>query len=195
MKTIFTIHAGEYLVGSAIEKQCKDWEIWLPSRDTGIDLLMRHKQNKTTKSIQVKFSKSWTETHTKEEFRRNFNTQGWWSLNKQKIKNSPADFWIFALYSFDNKKHDYLIFPKEELIHLYRNIGHWNKVNRNGNEVNTIQSYFWTFKNNTAIEGRGVTKKQLSKLFKKPDSLNTDPDIKKRNVSNNLNNWSILTKP
>jgi len=150
MKPIFTIHAGEYLVGAELEKQCKDWEIWLPSRDVGTDLLIRHKTTRATKSIQVKFSKSWTETHTNVNFRKYFRTQGWWSLKKEKIKNSPADYWVFALYSFDTSKNDFLIFKKDELIKLYRSIDRWN--------LKTIQSYFWTLKNDTAFEGRGLKK-------------------------------------
>ena len=46
MKPIFTIHAGEYLVGAVLEKKCPDWEIWLPSRDVGTDLLIRHKRTR-----------------------------------------------------------------------------------------------------------------------------------------------------
>lgn len=178
MKPIFSIHAGEYLVGSEIEKQCPDWEIWLPSRDVGTDLLIRHKSTKQTKSIQVKFSKSWTETHTRVEFRKHFRTQGWWTLKKDKVRSSPADYWIFALYSFDTSKNDYLIFRKEELINLYKSNKRWD------NE--TIQSYFWTLKNDTAFEGRGLKKKEIQRLLDYPQ------EFQKRDVSFHLNNWSIL---
>jgi hypothetical protein len=36
MKPIFTIHAGEYLVGSYIEEHYKYFNVWIPSKDTGI---------------------------------------------------------------------------------------------------------------------------------------------------------------
>ena len=46
MKPIFTIHAGEYLVAAEIEKTLKEVTVWLPSKDTGIDLLLAYKSNK-----------------------------------------------------------------------------------------------------------------------------------------------------
>ncbi len=58
MKPLFTIHAGEYLVGSHIENQFKDWRVWIPSKDTGIDLLVSNADNSKTASIQVKFQKT-----------------------------------------------------------------------------------------------------------------------------------------
>jgi len=39
MKSLFTIHAGEYLVASHIEQHYKRVNVWIPSRDTGVDLL------------------------------------------------------------------------------------------------------------------------------------------------------------
>src|SRR5690554_1866372 len=45
MQPLFTIHAGEYLVGSHIEQHLRDpngdkVNVWVPSKDTGIDLLV-----------------------------------------------------------------------------------------------------------------------------------------------------------
>ncbi len=40
MKPLFTIHGGEYLVGSYIERHFKRVNVWVPSRDTGVDLLV-----------------------------------------------------------------------------------------------------------------------------------------------------------
>jgi Mrr restriction endonuclease-like protein len=179
MKTLFTIHAGEYLVGAEIEKQCSDWEVWLPSRDTGIDLLIRSKATKQTKSIQVKFSKSWTETHTNEKIRKYFRTQGWWTLNKEKIKNSPADYWIFALYSFDTSKNDFIIISKNELIALYKGLKVWDQK--------TIHSYIWTLQDGRAFEGRSLGKKGGIKRLVDGEFDNTI-----RNLSPNLNNWKRL---
>lgn len=40
MKTLFTVHAGEFLVGSEIEKRITGANVWVPSKDKGIDLLI-----------------------------------------------------------------------------------------------------------------------------------------------------------
>jgi len=178
MKPIFTIHVGEYLVGSEIEKQLSDWEVWLPSRDVGVDLLIRNKTTNSIKTIQVKFSKSWTETHTKVEFRKSFRTQGWWTLNSEKIKNSPADYWIFALYSFNTSKNDFIIITKTKLIQLYTNLDVINNK--------TIHSYLWTLKNDRAFEGRGLRKNQIK------DLINGEYNDTDRDLTAYLNNWGIL---
>lgn len=96
MKSLFTIHAGEYLVGSHIESKFKNLNIWLPSKDTGIDLLLTNKSNSKTLSIQVKFSKDFLATNMDELFQSGLKSCGWWTLNKKKIEKSNADFWIFV---------------------------------------------------------------------------------------------------
>ncbi len=42
MRPLFTIHAGEYLVGSEIEQHFKKEKlnVWIPSRGADIDLLV-----------------------------------------------------------------------------------------------------------------------------------------------------------
>jgi len=54
---MFTIHAGEYLIGSYIEENFKNYNVWVPSKDTGIDLLVTNSKNNKAVSLQVKYSK------------------------------------------------------------------------------------------------------------------------------------------
>lgn len=86
MKPIFTIHAGEYLVGSYIEENYKDYNVWIPSKDIGIDLLVTNSDNTRTVSIQVKFSKDFLITHGRKEYQKYLLSCGWWTLNRDKIK-------------------------------------------------------------------------------------------------------------
>lgn len=57
MTPLFTVHAGEYIVGEKIEKEFKELNVWIPSKDTGIDLLITNKENTDTVSLQVKLSR------------------------------------------------------------------------------------------------------------------------------------------
>ena len=41
----------------AIEENFKHLNVWLPSKDTGVDILVTDKANRRTLSMQVKFSK------------------------------------------------------------------------------------------------------------------------------------------
>src|SRR5690606_37054420 len=105
MQPLFTIHAGEYLVGSHIEQHLRDpngdkVNVWVPSKDTGIDLLVTDKTNKKTTSLQVKFSKDFLLTHGRPEYRDKLLSCGWWTLDREKIRKSPADYWVFVRQSY-----------------------------------------------------------------------------------------------
>ncbi len=63
MKPLFTIHGGEYLVGSHIELHFNRVNVWIPSRDKGADLLVSDRHNRRSLSLQVKSSKDFLVTH------------------------------------------------------------------------------------------------------------------------------------
>ncbi|HEY4481722.1 MAG TPA: hypothetical protein VI489_02610 [Candidatus Brocadiaceae bacterium] len=84
MRPLFTINAGEYLVGSFIEKKFKHFNIWVPAKDKGVDLLVTNAKNNKAVSLQVKFSKDYLVTHMKD-------TCGWYQLDREKIRQSTSD--------------------------------------------------------------------------------------------------------
>ena len=57
MRPLFTVHAGEFLVGQHIEKEFKDKSVWVPTKDKGIDLLVTNSGNTKAVTLQVKFSR------------------------------------------------------------------------------------------------------------------------------------------
>ena len=134
MKPLFTVHGGEYLVGSHIEEQFRHVNVWIPSRDTGIDLLVSDQKSRRTVSLQVKFSKDFLVTHMKPAFQKNLRACGWWTINRDKLGASPADFWVFVLLGFDRRSKDYVIVPPKELLRRLESIHGLQK---------TIQSYLW----------------------------------------------------
>jgi hypothetical protein len=120
MKSQFTIHFGEYLVGAHIEKTYtkKKWSVWLPAKDTGIDLLVSNSGNRKTVSLQVKFSKDFHPTHGTPIQKALLLASGWWTLDPKKIEKSVADFWVFVLPSFTDKKkpNSFIILPPAKLL-------------------------------------------------------------------------------
>ncbi len=46
MKPVFTIHEGEYLVGSYIENKFKKINLWVPSKDTGVAVVTKSVDNR-----------------------------------------------------------------------------------------------------------------------------------------------------
>ncbi|GAB4002181.1 hypothetical protein GCM10028807_60260 [Spirosoma daeguense] len=177
MKPIFTIHAGEYLVAAEIEKSLDNIIVWIPSKDTGIDLLLTDKTNKKTVSIQVKFSKDFNATHINEQFRPNIKGTGWWKLNKGKIKKSIADYWVFVLYSFEQKSHDFVILKPNNLLDIFTNLGR---------KEDEIHCYLTVTKKKKVFETRGMSKKEMQLL------CDNDYINHQRDMTVYLNNWSTI---
>ena len=56
MRPMFTVHAGEFLVGQYIEGKLKK-NVWMPTKDVGVDLLVTNAANTRAVTLQVKFSR------------------------------------------------------------------------------------------------------------------------------------------
>lgn len=148
MKPLFTIHAGEYLVGSHIERTHRRWSVWVPSKDTGIDLLITDSRNRRAVSLQVKFSKDFTPQHPVALTQRKLMAMGWWTHQQQKIQNSQADFWVFVLPSFFEQKTSYIIIPPSKLLRKLRLI--------RGTIGKRIDLYLWVTKTHRCWEARNL---------------------------------------
>src|SRR5258705_13947576 len=110
MKPLFSIHAGEFLVGCEIERNFRRVNIWIPARDTGIDLLVSNSANTTTVSLQVKFSRDYLVTNMPSEvFGRGLRACGWWTPTRQQIEESRAQYWVFVLIGFANRSTDFIV--------------------------------------------------------------------------------------
>src|SRR3990172_3398523 len=148
MKPLFTVHAGEYLVGFHIEQTYPRWNVWVPSKDTGIDLLVTDSQNRKTVSLQVKFSKDFNPTHRPLLIQNRLLAAGWWTHDPTKIQKSPADLWVFVLPSFIEQQTSFIVLPPSELLRRFRVI--------HGKTVKRIHSYFWVTKTKRCWEARGL---------------------------------------
>lgn len=148
MKPLFTVHAGEYLVGSHIEKHYKNWNVWVPAKDTGIDLLVTNAKNTKSVSLQVKYSKDFTPTDGMTLLQTKLMGSGWWNLQANKIKESKADFWIFVLPSFIEYSINYIIVSPDELLRRFRAIFR--------NSEKRIDSYLRVTKSGRCWEARGL---------------------------------------
>jgi hypothetical protein len=178
MKPLFTIHAGEFLVASYIEQQFKDYLVWLPSRDSGVDLLLTDKQCKTAVSIQVKFSRDFLVTHMADALRPGLKACGWFTLKPQNLSRSAANFWIFVLYPFNQKELDFVILPPSTALDML-SILHGRQK--------TIQSYIWVTKKKRCWEARGLNREDQLLIAK---NLYQNAA---RDLTPYLNNWSPIT--
>lgn len=145
MRPIFTIHAGEYLVATALERKFPQLQIWIPSRDTGVDLLVTDRQQRKVASLQVKFSKDYLGSAGSAPVPAVVST-GWWTFQRTKIAASSADSWVLVLYRFQAREFDFLVVPPQKLLACY---------DRLAPGVEAIQSYF-TVAEKKSWETRGL---------------------------------------
>ena len=176
MRAYFTIHAGEYLVGNFIESKFKNLNVWIPSKDTGIDLLVTNKENTKCVSLQVKFSKDFLITHMSENFQQGLKSCGWWTLSKEKIAKSKADYWVFVLPEHNNKGFHFIIIKPQQLL---------EKLKAIHGDMKSYQSYLWVAQKNKCWEARGLHKKD--QILANDSYSNNDRDFSKH-----LNNWDAI---
>jgi len=183
MKPMFSVHAGEYLTGSHIEKQFRHVNLWVPAKDTGIDLLVSDRANRQTVSLQVKFSKDFLVTSRQwqaPEFQHKLRACGWWHANSDKLLRSPADYWVFVLLGFANKSVDYVVIPPRELLRRLRRIHH--------GQHRIWQVHLSTTKTDRCWETRDLSKDDL--LLIAADKY-SNPN---RDFRNYLNAWGPIER-
>jgi hypothetical protein len=180
MKPLFTVHAGEYLVGSQIEAHYSKWNVWLPSKDTGVDLLVTNAGTTKAVSLQVKYSKDFNPTHRSMLLQNKLLAAGWWTHQEKKIKDSRANFWVFVLPSFIEKQTSFIIIQPDELLRRLRAI--------HGRGEKRIQSYFWVTRTGRCWEARGLNNPDQELL-----AFDRFGD-KDRDFTCFLNGWSQIEK-
>ena len=177
MKPLFTIHAGELVVGDYIERRFPRVNLWVPSRDRGTDLLVTDAKNEKAVSLQVKFSRDFLATHMHSIFQKPLRACGWWSLNRDKIAGSRADYWVFVLVGFERRSTDFVIIKPSELL---------NRLNAIHKKVKIIQSYLWVTEKNRCWESRNL-KRHEQLAIAQGHYANSDRDF-----SAYLNNWEPI---
>ncbi|MGA2299995.1 MAG: hypothetical protein ABSG77_04780 [Candidatus Acidiferrum sp.] len=178
MKPLFAVHGGEYLVGSHIEKHFKRVNVWIPSRDTGIDLLVSDHRNRRTVSLQVKFSKDYLVTEGKPEFLKSLRASGWWMIDRDKLRTSPSDFWVFVLFGFAGRTTDFVVVPRWELARRLQSLL----------QKKMIKSYLTVTERDGCWETRGLKDKDMRRI--------ADGEFRdaRRDLKAWLNNWRPVAR-
>lgn len=180
MRPIFTIHAGEFAVGEFIAQNFSGLNIWIPTKDTGIDLLVTDKINSKTISLQVKSSKNYKSDQVVTDFDGHLAVGGWFTLSHEKIVKSTADYWVFVLMSHEGKtKTQFIIISPDELLTCLINIH---------GKAKDYRPYLWVTKSKVALDGRGLRKSHKEELA--AGSL----ELGSRDLSRFLNDWSAIKR-
>jgi len=101
------------LAGLHIQQQLK-LNVWIPAKDTGIDLLVTDDENRRTVSLQVKYGKDFLPQKSA-KLREKLRCLSWFTLNRAKLDASRAEFWVFVLHAFKSDAPDFVVIPTDEL--------------------------------------------------------------------------------
>ena len=151
MRPMFTIHAGEYLVGLHIQKHLK-LNAWIPAKDTGIDLLITDPNNRHSVSLQVKYGKDFLPEEKSPELRKSFRCHSWFSLNRTKLNTSVAEYWVLVLHGFKSEAPDFIVIPTAELQRYISNTL--------GSGGDIVHCYFSSTEGGQCWETRGLKKEE-----------------------------------
>lgn len=175
MKSIFTIHEGEFLAGDHINRRLgHKYDVWVPTKDSGIDLLVTRKRRRgKAVGLQVKFSRAFD---IPKELARHVLATSWFTLDPKKIRRSAADFWVFVILTLTHDQY-FVIIPKRELQkRVPRQIGKkWNL-------------YLWVYEEGTCYQVRDLGKKETL------DTIYCGVRDPRRNFSAWLERWDLLEK-
>lgn len=178
MKPLFSIHAGEFLTVDHIERKFRRVDVWIPTKDTGIDILVSDRKNKRAVSLQVKFSRDFLATHMGPAFQQPLRACGWWTLNRQKLANTAADYWVFVLVGFARRSTDFVIIRPVDLLRRLDSI--------HKGRPKTVQTYLWVTQTDKCWETRAL--KRIDQMAIAEDRYKN----KERDFGKYLNNWKQI---
>ncbi|HPY77682.1 MAG TPA: hypothetical protein PLQ45_07565, partial [Anaerohalosphaeraceae bacterium] len=128
-------------------------------------------------SLQVKYSKNYNAAPKSFGPKNIVESRGWWTLQRDKIENSIADFWVFVIYNFDPKLIRYVIIKPQKLsdklkgihgeqksYHIYLSVKKVRKVRKVRTQI-------------TCWETRGLQNKAIGNLGANNDN-NGDIDCR-----------------
>jgi hypothetical protein len=107
---------------------------------------------------------------------------GWWTLNREKIEASPADYWIFVLHTFNQQNMQFVIITPKELK---------KRLDFIHPETKSIQTYLWVTAKQECWEARGLKKKSTNSIVA-GNYLGRGKNI--RNFTEFLNNWTTIIR-
>jgi len=163
---------------SEIERQFRHVNVWIPAKDTGVDILVSNTDNSRAVSLQVKFSRDYFATHLKEGLRAQVRAFGWWTPTRKQIEKSSAQYWIFVLYGFANKDPDFIIIKPDDLLKRLDAI--------HDGTAEKFHIYLWVTSSNKCYETRGLNEKEKQSIADKTFQQDA------RDFSAYLNEWAPI---
>ena len=151
----------------------------MPTRDSGIDLLVTDRINRRAVSLQVKFSRDFLVTHMPAQFQKPLRACGWWVLNRKKLASSPANYWALILIGFAGRSMDFIVVPSKELLRRLDGL-HGRK--------NRFDLYLWVTEDNRCWATRDLKRRDQERIADGTFRNAT------RDLTRFLNNWVAVAR-
>jgi hypothetical protein len=153
MKPIFTVDAGEYLVGEKLER--RGLRVWVPSKDAGVDLLVMDRAIRRSVRLQVKMSRDYSDKDSG-KIGAEIEASGFFSVWIERLRKDAADFWVFVIVGAKLKKGQFLFIRPGDLF------GRLSKLKE---KKNRPQHFFlWIAKDGRCWETEGLSRDDLRKI-------------------------------
>lgn len=176
MRSLFTIHAGEFVLGDFIGTKFPDVNLWIPAHDTGIDFLVTDSKNQKTISLQVKSSRDYSPKHLSIALQESLAC-GSWTIHRHKFAASKANYWVFVLMGFERRSPDFIVIKPSELL---------TRLDSIHGKDEKIWSYLWVTETKRCWETRGLNRAEERAIAQGEYSNDV------RDFSRYLNDWSPI---
>ncbi len=183
MRPFLSLNAGEYLATAHIEREFRKAQVWMPSRDTGVDLLVSDRRRRHTVALQVKYSKDFLVTSRPgrfgPEYQKHLRACGWWTVDRTKLRDSTADYWIFVLQGFAARSEDYVIVPQGVL---------WRRLRGRTPTKQKVHVFLWVTEEEQCWDTRALSRDDELRIVS-GDFHNAQSDYTEW-----LNNWKPIAQ-
>ncbi len=178
MKPNFTVRTGTHLVGTHLERTFRSCRVWIPTKKSGIDLLLTDASCSRTVPLQVKYSRDYVDSSAADPAFQAITRSSFISVQRQKIEASPARYWVIVLQSFTSKSKRFLVItPSELLKHIEEHHG----------RQNTYRLYF-------TVVGETKCWELRCPIAEKRDALASGSIKPSRDFSEFLDDWSRIRR-
>ena len=127
--------------------------------------------------FRLSFHEIFLTTHLSSVYQKPLRACGWWSLNREKIAKSNADYWVFVLVGFERRSTDFVVIRPAELL---------TRLDKIHKKCKVIQTYIWVTEKDRCWETRGL-KSQDQLEVAQGNYSNIERDL-----SAYLNNWEPI---
>ncbi len=165
-------------VAAHIERCFKHVDVSSPGRGTGVDLLLTDRRHRRAVGLQVKLSNY--VQFGRPEYEKRLRACGYWNIDRNKLHDSPADYWVLLLQGLAARSEDYVVVvPPAEL---------WRRLQNRWPGGHRVHVFLWVTKDERCWDTLELSKDNVDRIF------SSEYDEPEREYTEWLNNWKPIAR-